>query len=98
MSRLRSGRGSNPSGASRASAAPRGARGVLVPAAKSDIYVALLGISLAAVVISCILMALLMMKYEWKVSVSSAAPTPSALATAPVQLASTPTAAILALC
>lgn len=87
MSRLRSGRGSNPSGASRTSAAPR-ARGVLVPAAKSDIYVALLGISLAAVVISCILMALLLMKYEWKVSVASATPSPSALAAAPFQLAS----------
>ena len=97
MSRLRSGRGSNPSGGSRSAAAPR-ARGVLVPAAKSDIYVALLGISLAAVVISCILMALLLMKYDWKVSVSSASPTPSALATAPVQLASAAAAAIPARC
>lgn len=97
MSRLRSGRGSNPTGASRAAAAPRG-RGVLVPAAKSDIYVALLGISLAAVVISCILMAWLLMSYDWKVSVSSATPTPSALATAPVQLASAATAPIPARC
>lgn len=87
MSRLRSGRGSNPSAGSRAAAAPR-ARGVLVPAAKSNVYVALLGISLAAVVISCILMAILLNQYEWKVSVSSSAPTPSALAAAPFQLAS----------
>ncbi|AMV39938.1 hypothetical protein [Planctomyces sp. SH-PL62] len=91
MSRLRSSRASN-TGASRTAAAPR-QRGVLVQAPKSDIYVALLGISLAAVIIGCILMTLLLMKYEWKISVSSAAPVPSALASSPIQLAAiTPTA------
>jgi len=91
LSRLRSGRGSKAAGGAKKPAAAR-ARGVLVPAAKSDVYVALLGISLAGIVISCILMAMLLMKYEWKVSVSSATPSPSALATVPVQLASTATA------
>ncbi|MDG3004154.1 hypothetical protein [Paludisphaera mucosa] len=71
---------------------------MLVPAAKSDIYVALLGISLAAILISCILMVLLLMRYDWKISVSSAAPTPSALATDVVQLASTAPAALPARC
>ncbi|WP_165249702.1 hypothetical protein [Paludisphaera soli] len=67
MSRLRSSRASN-AGASRSAAAPR-QRGVLVQAPKSDIYVALLGISLAALLIGCILMTILLMQYEWKVSV-----------------------------
>lgn len=67
MSRLRSSRGSN-AGSSRA-AAPR-QRGVLVQAPKSDIYVALLGISLASILIGCILMTILLMQYDWSVSVS----------------------------
>jgi hypothetical protein len=48
---------------------------VLVQAPKSDIYVALLGISLAAILIGCLLMILLLGKYEWSVKVSSVAPT-----------------------
>lgn len=68
MSRLRSSRGSN-AGSSRAAAAPR-QRGVLVQSPKSDIYVALLGISLASILIGCILMTILLMQYDWSVSVS----------------------------
>ncbi|WP_165064612.1 hypothetical protein [Paludisphaera rhizosphaerae] len=90
MSRLRSRPGSNASSASRATATPR-ARGVLVQAPKSDIYVALLGIGLAAVIIACLLLALVMMRYEWRVSAAFAAPTPTAIAADPVQLAALPT-------
>jgi len=83
LSRLRLSRGSKDKGkgkgstsaASRASTPAARARGVLVQAPKSDIYVALLGISLAAIVIGCLLMILLLGKYEWSVKVSSAAPT-----------------------
>lgn len=89
MSRLRSGRGTNASGASRSAAAPR-ARGVLVQAPKSDIYVALLGIALASIIIACLLLALVMMRYDWAISVSFAAPTPTAIAANGVQLASLP--------
>lgn len=90
MSRLRSGRGANASSASRAAATPR-ARGVLVQAPKSDIYVALLGIALASIILGCLLLALVMMKYDWSISVGFAAPTPTAIAAAPVQLASVAT-------
>jgi len=56
---------------------------VLVQAPKSDIYVALLGISLAAIVIGCLLMILLLGRYEWKVKVAAADRAPVAIGAAP---------------
>jgi len=73
LSRLRSSRASK-SGASRSTATPR-QRGVLVQAAKSDIYVALLGIALAAILIAIVLMVIILARYDWQVSVASAFPT-----------------------
>jgi hypothetical protein len=67
LSRLPSSRGSSASGASRAVAPRR--PGVLVQAPKSDIYVTLLGISLGAIVLSCIEMILLLTQYGFSVSV-----------------------------
>jgi hypothetical protein len=61
---------------------PARQRGVLVQAPKSDIYVALLGISLAAIVIGCLLMILLLNGYGFKVKVSAADRAPSAVAAA----------------
>jgi hypothetical protein len=71
LSRLASTRGSSPAGAGRggASAAPR-RPGVLVQAPKSDIYVILLGVSLGAIVLGCLLMALMLNRYGWSVKVS----------------------------
>jgi len=74
LSRLRSSRASNKSSASRSTATPR-QRGVLVQAAKSDIYVALLGIALAAILIACLLMAIILYQYDWAVTVASVFPT-----------------------
>ncbi len=50
-------------------------RGVYVQSPKSDIYVALLGVSLGAMIIGCILLVLILNRYEFKTKVS-AAPTP----------------------
>jgi len=61
---------------------PARQRGVLVQAPKSDIYVALLGISLAAILIGCLLMILLLGRYEFKVKVAAGDHTPSAVAAA----------------
>ncbi len=69
MSRLRSSRGSK-SGASRKAAATPRQRGVLVQAPKSDIYVALLGVALAALIIASALMAILLGQYGWSTQVS----------------------------
>lgn len=83
MSRLRLSRGSKDKGkgkgstssASRSSTPAARQRGVLVQAPKSDIYVALLGISLAAILIACLLMILLFGKYDWSTKVTAVAPT-----------------------
>jgi hypothetical protein len=42
---------------------------VLVPSAKSDIYVTLLGISLGAIVVSCLMMILMLSQYGFSVGV-----------------------------
>jgi hypothetical protein len=56
--------------ASRSSAAPRGGRpGVFVQAPKSDIYVALLGISLGAIILATLLMTLLFSQYGFSTKV-----------------------------
>jgi hypothetical protein len=55
---------------------------VLVQSPKSDIYVALLGVALGAIVIGCLLMAILFGKYGFstKVSTTTAPPQLSAVA------------------
>jgi hypothetical protein len=80
LSRLPSSRGSS-SGASRAVAAQR-RPGVYVQAPKSDIYVALLGISLAAIVLATLLMILLFSQYGFstKVGANTTSPAPTRLA------------------
>lgn len=84
MSRLRSSRGSNaPAGKTRASAPARG-RGVLVQSPKSDIFVALLGVALGAIVLACLLMLIILWRYDFKVNAKLAGLTgnPRALAVA----------------
>ena len=58
------------------SAAARGANtgraaggrpGVFVQTPRSDIYVGLLGIALGAIVLACILLAMIMQRYEWSI-------------------------------
>jgi hypothetical protein len=46
--------------------------GVLVQAPKSDIFVALLGVSLGAIVLGCLLMIVLLAQYSFSVKVSAA--------------------------
>ena len=81
MSRQPSTRGSSAGAAGRgsASAAPR-RPGVLVQAPKSDIYVVLLGVSLGAIVLACLLMALMLNRYSWSVKVSARSMSPHQVA------------------
>ncbi len=75
MSRLPSSRGSS---TTRAAATPaRRPGGVLVQSPKSDIYVALLGVSLGAIVLSCLLMVILFSSYGFSTKVSSVASLPA---------------------
>ncbi len=76
MSRPRSVRGAS-------SAAPvrgvgGGGRGVYVPTAKNDIYTALLGLALAAMIIGCVLLVLILRNYDFKTKVSAPIPPPAA--------------------
>ena len=45
-----------------------GSRRVAIAKPKNDIYVALLGIALGAVVLACIMLAMEMSNYEWNVN------------------------------
>lgn len=65
MSRPRSGRGAS---------APSGRPGVFVPTPQSDIYVVMLGIALGAMIIGCLLMILILNRYEFKTKVSALIP------------------------
>jgi len=47
--------------------------GVLVQAPKSDIFVALLGISLAAILLACLLMIMILWRYDFKANAKLAA-------------------------
>ena len=67
MSRLPSSRGSSASTTTRA-AGPR-RPGVLVQSPRSDIFVTLLGISLGAIVVSCLMMILMLSQYGFSVGV-----------------------------
>ncbi|APW63427.1 hypothetical protein [Paludisphaera borealis] len=92
MSRLRSSRASKASTSSASrSSTPARQRGVLVQAPKSDIYVALLGISLAAILIGCLLLILLLGRYEFKVKVAAADQRPTAVSLASHLVDVTPT-------
>ena len=83
MSRLPSSRGSSAAASSsRSSAAAPRRPGVLVQSPKSDIYVVLLGISLGAIVISCILMIIMLGRYNFSTKVSAIAPPAAAVAIA----------------
>lgn len=64
MSRLRSAPAANRPAAR---SAPAGARGVYVQSPKSDIYVVLLAISLGAILIGCLLLGLVMNRYDFKI-------------------------------
>lgn len=46
-------------------------RGIYVQKPKSDVYVAMLGIALGAIVIGCILLLLVWGRYEYKTTVSA---------------------------
>jgi len=74
LSRQASSRGSSPSTTTRAAASRP--RGIVVPSPKSDIFVVLLGISLGAIVLGCLLMILLLARYGFSVKVSAAPVTP----------------------
>ena len=67
MSRPRSGRGAS-GGA--AGARPAAQRGVYVQTPKSDIYVALLGVALGAMIIGCLLLVLVLNRYGFSTKVS----------------------------
>ncbi len=71
MSRLPSSRGSSAAASSRSAPAAR-RPGVLVQSPKSDIYVALLGVALGAILIGCLLMAILFGRYGFSTKVSAA--------------------------
>jgi hypothetical protein len=74
LSRPRSGRAAS-GGSSRPAARP----GVLVQTPKSDIYVTLLGIALGAMILGCILLLLILNRYEFQTKVSDRNAPPRAL-------------------
>ena len=69
MSRLPSSRGSS-STSSRSTPVVARRPGVVIQSPKSDIYVAMLGIALAAIVISCILMLMIFSRYSFSTKVA----------------------------
>jgi hypothetical protein len=64
LSRPRSARGASPA------PARAGRPGVYVATPKSDVYVALLGIALGAMVVGCVLLVMVWQRYEFKVKAS----------------------------
>jgi hypothetical protein len=71
LSRLPSSRSSSSASASSRTSAAAGRRpGVLVQSPKSDVYVAMLGIALAAILLGCLLMTLIFSKYSFTTKVS----------------------------
>jgi hypothetical protein len=85
LSRLPSTRSSSSAGASSsARSSPAAARrpGVLVQSPKSDIYVVLLGVSLGAILVSCIIMIVVFYRYGFSTKVSAIAPAAAATAIA----------------
>lgn len=89
MSRLRSARGASRPAAAAPAARPAGRRpGVFVQAPRSDIYVALLGIALGAILLGCILLVLVLNGYEFKVTATAMSGPPSGI---PAAVAGIPT-------
>ncbi len=92
MSRRRSAPAARGSSAQRAVA---GGRQVMVPTARSDVYGSLLGVALGTILIGCILLALVMRRYDFKVTAPKLAAltvptaTGATLAPAPVELGAT---------
>jgi len=74
VSRPKSSRAASKKPAGRAAAASRPAGGVYVQKPKSDIYVALLGVSLGAILIGCLLLLLKMNQYNWETKASLVTP------------------------
>ena len=80
MSRLKSGLGAKKDKSAGRSAAAKGkgkaagGRQVMVPKAKSDIYVALLGVSLGAMLLGMLLLTLVLRRYEFQTKAVSNAP------------------------
>jgi hypothetical protein len=68
MSRPRSSTRSSAGATTRGGGRPAGRPGVYVATPQSDIYVALLGASLGALLISIILLALRLSQYEFKIT------------------------------
>ena len=75
MSRLRSSRGSSPAAKTKtARPAAAGRRpGVFVQAPKSDIFVAMLGVALGAILLACLLILMILWRYDFKVNAKLAA-------------------------
>jgi hypothetical protein len=71
LSRPRSGRGASP-----AAARPAAQRGVYVQSPQSDIYVVLLGVALGAMILGCLLLVLVLNRYEFKTKVAALSPAP----------------------
>lgn len=61
---------------SRLGSQPASSRRIAVPKPKSDVYVALLAISLGALIVACVLLALELNRYQWKVKPPKAAVDP----------------------
>ena len=61
---------------SRLGSQPASSRRVAVPKPKSDVYVALLAIALGALIVACVLLALEMNRYQWKVTPKAALDSP----------------------
>jgi hypothetical protein len=88
VSRPRSGRGASTTGATRTARTAGGARGVFVQTPKSDIFAALLGVALGAMILGCLLLLLVLNRYGFQTKVSALAPAPGAavaLATPPLE-------------
>jgi hypothetical protein len=73
VSRPKSSRAASKKPAGRA-AASRPAGGVFVQKPRSDIYVVLLGVSLGAMLIGCLLLLLKMNQYNWETKASMVTP------------------------
>lgn len=85
MSRLRSAPAAKGKGKAKPAAAASRAPGrqVMVPTARSDVYVTLLGVALGAILLGCLFLVLVLNRYEFKTKVSARTGTrPAALALA----------------
>jgi len=74
LSRLRSSRGFSPAASTAHPAAAASRRpGVFVQAPKSDIFVAMLSVALGAILLACLLMLIILWRYDFKVNSKLAA-------------------------